>query len=1854
MITVLTLRHYPITNHTIMKKLLLLSSCLLLLFSCSEKNPKELQEEQAAEFFKFRTIIDQVTDNVVSAHENITVRFTNPQTNWNSGQTVPEDVFKISPEVKGKSIFIDNQTISFVPDEPLENNTNYQVKLQVGKLLQVEDDLKEFNFSFKTIKQDFIVNIEPVISVDKNTQRVIGFIRASDILTLEDARKIVTARINSKEQDISFQSDIEKASSFSFIIDNIKRTVDDQELKVFWNGAAIGVNDKDEVSITLPGKDNFLVTDIQLVNSESSYVAVHFSDPLKKTQNLDGLISIEGQKDLKLEIESNTVKVYTLNAISGSKMVEVFNGVESTDGYKLKKPFSSYIAFEQVEPEVKLIKSGAILPSSQNTSVRFKAVNLNAVDVMVYRIYENNVLQFLQSNNIASTGNMRRVGRPIARKVLDLKSSVKNISTWNVFSVDLNELIAPEPGAIYRVELDYKLAYSAYSCNYTAENQPEIEEIDYNDSFETTNWDSYQNYYYDEYDYSYNWRDREDPCTHSFYRNKTVSTNILASDIGVTVKKGQDNSFLVAVTNLLSTSPLAGSLVTFYNYQQQEIATTRTSASGLSQIKLDQVAYFVKVKYKDQYAYVRLDNGQVLPVSKFDTSGEQLQKGIKGYIYTERGVWRPGDHIYLSFVLNDSDNKLPANHPIKLELRDPNGKMIHQEVQKNGLNKVYQFDLQTDETAPTGNWNVQVQVGGISFYKTLKIETIKPNRLKVQLDFEDDLITSGKKVDIDLSAMWLHGAKAKNLKANTTVKYYSTSTKFSKYDNYNFDDPSRYFEMIESEVFDGKLNNDGKASFSINPELNSQAPGMLKANFLTKVYENGGDFSTNVTSSSYSPYTHYVGLKVPPGDKRRGMLVTDKDHTFDVVTVNEKGEAAARQNLEVNVYKVSWRWWWQSTSNSLSRYESMESRQLVNSQKISTNGSGKGSFKMQIKYPEWGRYFVKVYDPESGHSTGKIVYVDWPGWAGKSRKADPETASMLVFNADKESYNVNEQAQITFPSSSGGRALITIENGTEILDAKWVQTNKDKTTTTLTIDSRYVPNVYVHITYLQPHASTANDLPLRMYGVIPLMVENKNTHLQPVIKMPETLQPESKVSITVSEKNNKPMTYTLAVVDEGLLDLTNFKTPNPWDKFFAREALGVKTWDIYDDVIGAYGGRIDAAFAIGGDGTAQAAKAKKANRFEPMVRHIGPFEVAAGKSRTHTIDIPNYVGSVRTMVVASNVKDESYGNAQKTTPVKKPLMMLASLPRKLTPGETVKLPVTVFAMEDNIKNVTVGFKPSNHFEIVGPTQQQLKFEEVGDQLAYFDVKVKDQVGIAQLEFSASSSGEKASYKTEIDIVNPNPFTTSSQQVLLKAGESKTLPIEPFGSKGTNSGKITASTLPEMNIGKRLNYLIRYPHGCVEQTTSAAFPQLGLSTVANLNSQEQSTLSNNVKMAINRLTSFQRPDGGLSYWPGAGSPNDWGTSYAGHFMLEAERAGYAIPVTFKSNWIAYQKQAASRWRYNDHNDFNQAYRLYTLALAGVADLSAMNRFRESGNLSNNSKLRLAAAYAMVGQQKVANELLSNSNIDFKPYQWDYRSYGSPERNRAMALETYVIMGKKEKARELLENIAKQLADNRYMNTQAISYSLVSINKYVESLGGTGFSIELLDKGNKEVIESKKSIVMRDLQVAYNPTTIQVTNTGNVDVFLNTALTGKLPVGKDKVIQSKLSMVVAYTDKNGNPIDVSNLSQGTEVTAIATITNTTGVTIRDVAFSQIVPSGWEMVNTRFTEYGDEENNQVEYKDIRDDRVHYYFDLQPKKSISLKTVINASYLGDYYLPGSQAEAMYDGDYVVRSQGKWITVKR
>ena len=365
------------------------------------------------------------------------------------------------------------------------------------------------------------------------------------------------------------------------------------------------------------------------------------------------------------------------------------------------------------------------------------------------------------------------------------------------------------------------------------------------------------------------------------------------------------------------------------------------------------------------------------------------------------------------------------------------------------------------------------------------------------------------------------------------------------------------------------------------------------------------------------------------------------------------------------------------------------------------------------------------------------------------------------------------------------------------MESLWVETVEGETKFQLPITELYTPNVFINIASLQPHASTKNDSPIRMYGVTGILVENKETKLEPRITMPEVLRPEETITVKVSEKNKKAMTYSIAIVDEGLLDLTRFKTPNPWDTFYAKEALGVKTWDVYDDVIGAFGGRIDQVFAIGGDGELAGAKNKKANRFKPVVRYLGPFTLTKGKTASHTIQLPKYIGSVRTMVVAADNEIGAYGKTDETTPVRKPLMVLASMPRKLSPREKVTLPVTVFAMENKVKNVAISLKLSDGIKSVGTKLQNVTFENPDEKMVNFELDVSEAKGIGTIEVIAQGNGEKTSYKVEIDVVNPNPISSKTIAIELEPNATQILNFETFGmtiAEALIAGKPVVSTL----------------------------------------------------------------------------------------------------------------------------------------------------------------------------------------------------------------------------------------------------------------------------------------------------------------------------------------------------------------------------------------------------------------------------------------------------------------------------
>ncbi|MDM1406426.1 MG2 domain-containing protein [Myroides sp. DF42-4-2] len=1828
------------------KKIVLTALCLLLAFlqACKKEDAQDFPLSDPKDFSEYITAF---TTGMISSKSPIDIALTKNWGEWQDQQEVDAKLFTISPAVKGKLHYLANQTLRFEPAERLKQDQKYHINFHLGKLTPVEDAQQTFSFLVHTVPQQFTTEFTDLQSVDKDNYVLHGVIKSSDWASTETIKKIAKAQQGKQGLELSFQTaDIQETKEFPFSIRGIKRHKEASELTLTLDAKPLQLEQKTTQTFDIPAQDVFEVHQVLTTLGDNHSFAINFTNPVKKNQSVEGLIRLQGYESLALTflIEGNLIKVYSEKALPEEAILIVQEGIADSYGNRLNAIHTQPISFAVPKPEVQLLQNGTILPSSENLKINFKATSLRAVDVKVYKVFQNNILQFLQSNNLDGSYSLYSVAAPIAKTTIELTNpDPKALLRWNAYALDLSTLIKPDPGAIYHVKFSFKKAY-ALNCT-----QETAEEIDFEVEEDLESEEDEYEYYYRYYP----WEEREDPCSDAYYYyTQMPSANVLASDLGIIVKGGNDNVYTAIVTNILTTAPVNGATVEFYSYQQQLLATAKTDGDGIAKVNLGKAkASFALAKQDNNTTYIKIDQANALSVSNYDVDGTTLQKGMNGYVYTERGVWRPGDDIHIGFILDDIANPLPDNHPIKLTLSDPFGKVTEQIVQKKNVANHYAFKVKTDTEAPTGNWEAIVQVGGAKFHKRIKVETIKPNRLKIKNNAEGKTIASddyNKKIDYTVE--WLQGSTAKNLKAEVQIKLLPEQTTFKTYPNYRFNNSLSSYATEDINVYSGRTSESGTFSFSLNLKNTVENSAMLKAILTTKVYENGGDVSTDVSTLTYSPYASYVGIKAPEANKY-GYYETDKPLAFSIVTVTSDGKALG-QNVRVDVYRKKGYWWWSSNEYGVSNYNASDYYSLYSTDQLTTSSTGATKFELKIPEQDWGNYEVVITNLNSGHITSQQVYVDWPYWSAKTKHREGKEAIALSIATDKKEYTVDEKIKLSFPSSEGGRALVSVESGSSVLSTHWVQTKQGETTFELPATAAMAPNAYINITLIQPHAYTINNSPIRLYGIAPISVYNKKTKLEPEIIMPEKLRPEEKFTLKVKEKNGNKMTYTVAIVEDGLLDLTRFKTPAPWQNFYSKSALGVRTWDVFDYIIGAYGGTINQVFSIGGDEDLGAGQVKKANRFKPVVIFSGPYTLEKGKTASHEIKLPKYIGSVRTMIVASNTEHRAYGHADKTVKVNNPLMILGSLPRRAVPGEKITLPVTVFAMENHVKNVKVSVKTDDKFKISGSSTQQVTFSEPDDKIAYFELEVGNKTGISTIDIEATSGKEKATYSIELDVLNPNPVTTRTQIVTVDPQGQENLDWVPFGIAGSNKATLELSTFPNINLTTRLNYLITFPHGCTEQITSGVFPQLYLAELITLDDSKKQSIQRNVNEGIQRLAQRQFSDGGFAYWPGNSYADDWATSYVGHFYLEAEKKGYVLPVNSKANWIAYQQKMARQWKYDKRysSDFAQAYRLYTLALAGQADVASMNRLRETQGISTNAKFRLAAAYALAGQKEAAQKLIANLSLDEIS---GYSYYGSYERNLAMVLETMMNSGaNKVKTHEYAIELANKLGSSQWMSTQTTAYALNAIASYVNvHKPSDGINTLYAYNGQEAKVNTTKAMVSTELKNIKSNNTLMVQNKSKATLYARLTSSGILPVGEEQADQSNLTIRTNYRSTNGVAINPSSLQQGTEFVCDIVISNTSNRSIENVALTHIVPSGWEIVNLRYTDAGGAQN-QVDYTDIRDDRTMFYFTLNANTSKTLRVTLNASYLGNYYLPGVQANAMYDNAYRCRTIGQWVEV--
>lgn len=1617
-------------------------AALAVLVSCSGKSVRSEEADN-----RFADYIEAYTGGLVNTSSTVRIQFSSTP-----DSSVPaDDLFSFSPSLKGEARWVNPNLVEFVPEiGSLKPKQHYKAKFAMGKVFGLKDkSLNTFEFGFNVAPKEAAVEIQNVkISESDSDVAVVSgtveFSEAEDAADVQKHLKVVGA-----DSDSEVVLETVSPSFYRFSISNVKRLDKDRTVSVSFDGKGMKISDNGVQRVTVPAKGGFKVLSARRVDAKESYLEIQFTQPLEKVVDRSGLYAVKGAEASYSKIEDNILRIY-LEGTDSDISVDVFGGIRSCSGDRLGESYSAKFTADDIPPQVSFPLSGNILPDPDHAVIPFRAVCLNAVDVKVIQIYKNNILSFLQDNDLGGDDQLRRSGRLVYKTTLRLDTNPEaDLHKWNDYLLDMGGMFKRDNGSIYRVVLSFRQEYSLYGKgskggHYAASSDPAMIKLRADESLSDEDnavWDNPSPYFYDDYfDWNvYKWSESDNPLTPSYYMlsSRFPAVNLLSSDIGLTVKQSDNGCMWVNVNNLLTSKPMSDVDVEVYSYQLQKIASAKSDSDGFAEIALKQKAFVVVAKSKKSATYLKVTDGRQNSLSRFDTGGVNVRKGLKGFVYGERGVWRPGDTLHLTLLVDAKSAGLPDNHPAKMELYTPQGQLRTSLVCPGSVNGFYRFDVPTDEGDPTGTWNSYFKIGGASFHKALHIETVKPNRLKITLNPGAEVIEAGKRYSMNLASEWLSGASASGLKASVDFSLRNAKTEFKSFENYKFINPLTEFTESTEKIIKGTLDGNGKLSTSVVMPLADDAPGMLKAVMVSRVEEPGGGESVVSSEVRFSPFKAYVGVRFPSDDD--SYLETDKDNEFRVAVVDCNGKRLAGHKIGYVIVKLSWNWWWETNPGKFASYVTSNSPDVVSTGEFVSSGSSDNIINFRVNYPDWGCYLLVVLDEDGGHISGGKFFCDWPSWRGRADRSGADAADMLTFNLDKKSYNVGEEATVFIPAIEDGMALVSYENGSGVVAREWVKTRDTEHAHKFKVTEDMSPNCYVHISLYRPYSSTARGHVIRMYGVQPFLVSNPSSHLEPVLTLPDVVRPQQEFSVKVKEAKGRKMTYTLAVVDEGVLGLTGYRTPDPWGAMNARQSLGVSTWDMYSKVVGASVADISTMFSIGGDTESIRHDSESDRRFNPVVKFYGPFTLDRGEN-THKITLPMYIGSVRVMVVAG--RDGAYGSASKTVPVRNPLMVMSTAPRILGTEEEFDLPVNVFVMEDGISDVNLSLSVEGPVEVISDKKSSLQFVGKGDKISRFRLRTAAREGGIKLKVKASSGSYSAEETISIEVRNPNPPVLQISRTAVPAGAEVVMecPVSQgngFGASSSSAGgsssascgaayfgdmaNLEITAFPAISFKGLLSYAGDYQYLCTEQLSARGIALVSILPMlsdkvhgaadgvkiktggAKNNADGVKDKSGNANDAavrdaadgsdrakaesiiselLKQLSLRQLPDGSFCFWPGSANVNLWATTMAGHFMAVAANNGIPVSKSMFNAWknreLRTVKSYHSGVSSNGYADSQQAYSLYVLALAGAPESSAMNRLKSSESLSPLASNFLASAYVLSGKKSVAEQVIAANN------------------------------------------------------------------------------------------------------------------------------------------------------------------------------------------------------------------------------------------------------------------------------------
>ncbi len=1532
-------------------------------------------------------------------------------------------------------------------------------------------------------------------------------------------------------------------------------------------------------------------------DSANPRVCVQFSEPLVKIGvDYAPFVVLNGQAPKAMEAKDSQICVEGLTHGQRYKL-SLRRGLPSSVDEPLAAQVDIDIYVKDRSATVRFTGDSFVLPSTARRGIPIVSVNTEKANLKLYRVGDRNIAallansQFLtQMDGYNATQIQEQSGELVWQGTIDI---VQDLNKDVVTSFPVDEALPTRKPGVYML--------TAAAANAASQE-----------------WDT--------------------KATQWF----------VVSDIGLTTYAGTDGLNVFA-RSLGSAKPMAGVDLQLLAKNNEILGTAKTDAdgravftAGLMRGTAAMVPAVLAAQNNGQ-DYVFLDMSRAgFDLSDRGVTGRPAPGAIDVLPWTERGIYRPGETVHASALARNIDGTAIENLPLTFVFLRPDG-VEDRRMVSNGSLGGYALDLPLLATSMRGTWTMQIFTdpkGSTIGEKNFLVDDFVPDRIEFDMVSDAKEIAVGEPVPVNIDGRYLYGAPAAglNLEGEIALKTTRETPAFPGYQFGLVDEEASEAVRIPLEGLE-PLDDDGKATFEATVAEAPSTTQLVNADIVVRMQEAGGRAIERSISLPVKAEGARIGIK----PEFSGDLGENSVGNFTVIMVDEAGKKQAIQNLPWKLIKIDRDYQWYREGSSW-RFEPVTRTSQAANGTVNVTADG-GKVSVPVK---WGRYRLEVETADIGGPTSSVEFD--AGWFVTATST--ETPDALEIALDKQSYKVGETAKLKVSSRYAGELMVT--SGSESLIAvKTASIGATGGEVEIPVTAAWGAGSYVTATLYRPGQAQESRMPMRAIGVTWLKVDPESRDLQVSITAPEKTLPRQPLNISLQVAGagaNQDAYVTVAAVDVGILNLTRYQPPAPDDWYFGQRRLGLEIRDIYgrliDGSLGATG-----RLRTGGDGGSTALQSSPPK--EKLIAFFsGPVKLDAQGKANVSFDIPQFNGTARVMAVAWS--KTGVGHGVKDVVIRDPVVITASLPRFLAPGDQTNLRL-------DIANTDA---PAGDYQLAITTNKPVAVDQKGTGKITLAAGGKSDVtlalrGVEPGDGSISirlSNASGMSLDQVLDIpVRPAAMPITQQRLVeLKPGASVTVDsnlladsILPGASISVNVSRSTAFDIPAL-----LMSLSRYPYGCAEQTTSRALPLLYLSQMAVQNGLADDTeVRKRVQDAIYRVLSYQSSAGSFGLW-GPGGGDLWLDSYVSDFLSRAREQGYDVPEQALVQALD-SLQNSLGFTNNVKDQGNEiAYALYVLARNRKAAISDLRYYADT--MLNDfptplAKAHIAAALALYGDAQRSKNIFAASlqmsqDAQIHRVSLSRSDYGSSLRDGAAVLTLAAESRPVPPIVPALATIvAKEWGQKKYTSTQEQTWMLLAARALQN--GDDGLRLQVNGADHRGTLMSQMS---GDALIGH-PLTVKNVSADPLSASITTvaAPAQPLPAAGDG-----FQITRTYYSMDGEEANVSEAQQNQRYVAVISITESNSWPSR-IVVTDLLPAGFEIDNpsivssASLANFDWIEDVQAAHTEFRNDRFVAAFDRSAgdNREITLAYVVRAVTPGVYDHPAAQVEDMYRPQFSART---------